>query len=81
MTPDVEGVADGGVQGVEPSGGAGRPEPLHLPFSSPRRPVRDLGPVVLAQARLVPRRKVHFDESGAAGPQPMHRDHGGAPVP
>jgi hypothetical protein len=53
---DAESVVRGGVHGDEALGGAGRLEPLHFPFSAPERLVRDLGPIVLPQALLVPRR-------------------------
>jgi hypothetical protein len=46
VATELEEVVDLAVAGEEPLGVPRRLEALHLPFSSPRRLVRDLGPVV-----------------------------------
>ena len=46
VAAELEEVVDLAMAGEEPLGVARRLEPLHLPFSSPRRLVRNLGPVV-----------------------------------
>jgi hypothetical protein len=62
---DVEGVVHGGAHGDEALGGTGRLEPLHLALPSPDRLVRNLGPVVAAQALFVPRRDADLGKGGA----------------
>ena len=46
VATEVEEVVELAVAGEEPLGMPRRLEPLHLPFASPRRLVRDLGPIV-----------------------------------
>jgi len=46
VAAELEEVVDLAVAGEEPLGMPRRLEPLHLPFSSPRWLVRDLGPIV-----------------------------------
>jgi hypothetical protein len=46
VATELEEVVDLAVAGEEPLGMPRRLEPLHLPFASPRRLVRNLGPVV-----------------------------------
>src|SRR6476661_4701388 len=53
VAAELEEVVDLAVAGEEPLGVPRRLESLHLPFSSPRRLVRDLGPVVEVTALAV----------------------------
>ena len=53
VATELEEVVDLAVAGEEPLGVARRLEPLHLPFSSSCRLVRDLGPVVEIAALAV----------------------------
>ena len=69
MALEVERVVDGGVHAEKALGRSGRLEALHLALSSSDRLVRILGPVVLAQALLMPGRKTQISPRGAIGPQ------------
>ena len=53
MALDVERVLDDGVHGQEALGRSGRFETLHLTLASPRRLMRILSAIVLAQALLM----------------------------
>ena len=71
MALEIEGAANGALDADEALGGAGRLEAPQLPFSPPHRLVWSLGPVVLAQALLMPRRKAELGKLGHIGPEPV----------
>ena len=75
VTTELEEVVDLAVAGEEPLGVPCRLEALHLPFSSSRRLVRDLGPVVqvTALAVLDPRQDLPLGRAIAA--QFVRHDH------
>jgi hypothetical protein len=73
----VERVVDRGVDAEKSLGPSGRLETLHRSFPSSNRLMRILGPVVLAQALLMPARKTQVSPRGALGPQLVGHQYGG----
>ena len=64
-----------GVGGEEVLGVPGRFEPLHLPLSSSRRPMRVLGPIVQISALAVLHAGKQLTLSHAIAPQFVGHDH------
>ena len=77
MAAKLEQVVDLAVAGAEPLGVPGRLEPLHLPFASSRRLVRDLRPVVEVVARAVLDPGQDLPLGRAIAPEFIGHDHTG----
>src|SRR3954470_12485050 len=75
VAAELEQVVDLSVAGEEPLRLPRRLEPLHLPFSSSRRLVRDLGPVVQVSALAVLDPGQDLPLRGAVTPELVGHDH------
>ena len=75
MSSGMEATVDEGVSGEEVLSLLGRLEPLHLPFSSSRWPMRVLGPIVQISALSVLDAGEQLTLGDAVGPQLVGHDH------
>ena len=75
MSTWMEVAVDEGMSGEEVLGLFGRFEPLHLPLSSSRRPMRVLGPIVQISALSVLDAGKQLTLSDAIAPQLVGHDH------
>ena len=75
MALDVEGILNGGVRGEKSLRRSGALEPLHLAFSSPRRLMRVLRPVVAPSTAVAAACKAKFVGCGAYLLEQAHSDY------
>ena len=64
MALDLEGILNGGVRGEKSLRRSGALEPLHLAFSSPRRLMRILRPVVAPSTAVMAACKAKIMDGG-----------------